>query len=184
MPLDKSELVIIYDSMSKFADEMRHENDIGIRIAKKTSLFINLVVILFFISSSAILYKTSYLTDSMIHLAGDMVQMYNHFGEMSDDVSLMSVSVRNMDNSINGMPAISDNMLTMGKSISLMQTHVSSMENNVSAMENKMSTISFHVNDMSKRFVWLNNSVWHMQYNTRQMSKPMRNMNTVFPFVR
>ena len=184
MSMDKKDLTAIYDAMDTFAVEMREENEFGIKIAKKTTWFIRLVMVIFVIASAFILYKTSDLTQSMKHLAGNMVQMYNHFGEMSGDVDLMNTSVKNMNQSIIGMPAISRDMVEMGESIDTMKNNVSIMEGNVKQMENKMGNISFQVNDMSHRFTRLNSSVYHMQYNTRKMSQPMRSMNNVIPFMR
>lgn len=184
MALEKHELITVYQTMNQFAEQMRFENEIGIKISRKTTLFIRMVIVLFIVASGFILYKTSDLTQTMKHLAANMVEMYNHFGEMSGDVDLMNVSVRNMDQSINGMPKISTNMVDMGKTIGHMKDNVSGMEANIKQMEFKMANISLRVNDMSHRFTRLNSSVYHMQYNTRKMSQPMRNMNGMFPFMR
>jgi len=79
MTMEKSDLITVYECINQYADKMHNENEIALQIAKKTTLFIRLVIIMFIMGSSFILYKSSDLTESMKHLASSMVQMYNHF---------------------------------------------------------------------------------------------------------
>ncbi len=183
MSLEKDELLSIYHSMAEFSHDMHSEDQYGIKIAKKTSLFIRLLLILFVLAMIFVIYKSNDLIHSSKHLSDSMVKMYVHFGEMSGDVNAMNASIKAMKTSIQDMPHLADNMLIMNTDITLMNNNVNNMANYVEQMEFKMNRISTQVSNMTYHFSRVNNSVSHMQANTHQMAQPLQDMKTIFPFM-
>jgi methyl-accepting chemotaxis protein len=183
MSLEKKELLSIYNSMAQFSYDMQSENQHGIKIAKKTSFFIRLLVILFLFGMAFVLYKSNDLIHSTEHLASSMVKMYIHFGEMSSDVNAMNNSIKSMETSIHDMPALANNMVTMSNKVASMKANVNNMASSVTQMEFKMSRISSQVSNMTYHFSRVNNSVSHIQENTHQMAQPLQDMKNIFPFM-
>ena len=183
MALEKSDLIAIYESMNQYADKMHNENEIGLKIAKKTNLFIRVVIILFIIGSAFIFYKSSGLSESMKHLASSIVEMYVHFGEMTENVNAMNNSVREMNQYIKGMPSLSNDVVILKDSITIIKKNIAVIDNDVKQIEFKMNNITGQVHIISQHFIRINGSVSHMQSNTRQMAQPLRSLKQTLPFM-
>ena len=159
------------DSMKSFAMEMGDINEYAITISNKTKLIIRIVSIMAIVSTIYLLYTVTILGDDMKRLAGNMVEMYQHFGTMSEDVNSMTVSVVDMGKTMNGLPSIASNMGSMNLTLKNMTSSVGGMDTTIQNMDVYMGDITGNMQNISNRMGLMTQSVDFMRYNVGEMSK-------------
>jgi len=183
MSVDKDELLAVYTSMAEYSKKMQDENEFGVKIARKTSLFIRVVVIILVFGSLFVSYKGTDLAKSIYYLSTSLEAMYVNFGKMTKDIESINADVKKMSNHVQAMPRLSGNMNYMSSNVNSITNNVVMMDNNFILIEEKMKNTSINVHNINKNFKQVNASVNHIQSNTKKIALPMRDMKKMFPFM-
>lgn len=179
MMMDREFAELLYHKANQFETEMFQFNSQGLVIARRTILIVRIVIILLLITALVIFWLLYDFNSDLEMSINNMVDMYNRFNKMSEDMDKITQAVVHMNQNIQGIPIIADSMSIMNDDVAQMQQYVSQMTQDVVSMDEKMTIIDYEVNQMANHFEHLNDTVYGMQYNVNQMSRPI---DTIWPF--
>lgn len=181
MNIDVTTALALKASMQDFATEMDEMNTYSKIIAKRTLVIVSITLLFAILCSGYLILLVNKLNDDMRHLAGNMVQMYQHFGDMAEDVEEISYYVKNIGDKIVTIPRISKSMTLMSNDLAGITGNIRLIEGSVTTMDSNMGNISVNMKDMTQRFGRMTQNVEYMRKNINEMAKPMRGMNLFTP---
>lgn len=163
---------LISEGMHEFRGEMERINVSATKISARTTYIIRGTLVILIFAFGYVFFQVIHLTDTMIEMIGSMNTMYTQFGGMSRDMRGITVSVVSIGGNVTGMPAIAVDMQAMNRDVQGMRQSVKLMTDDIDNMDKEIDFIRGGTQQMAGRFVNVNNSVSHMNYNVRQMSRP------------
>ena len=163
----------IADTMLEFRNEMDYYNDMGTRIARRTSFVIKTVFAILIISSFYLLYMIFQMSSNMTIMTTHLESMYGRFGTMAGDMHEIASLVDSMGSSISGISTIADSMTEMDQYVSAMRGSVDGMNTSMTAIDNYMIWINGNMNEMTGRMAGMSHAVNSMSYDVNDMAKPM-----------
>lgn len=166
-------LGIVCEDMEVFRAEMEAVDRISTKIGNKTSKVIRIVVGLLSVVSVYLLVLTYNMADDLGAMIDSLDGMYVEFGSMSQEMHLMTDHVLSIGTNVSGMPTIVENMQHLNADVGEMVGSMESVNRDITAMDTNVSHIGTTTTEMSYRFQNVQRSVNMMNYDVRQMLRPM-----------
>jgi len=164
---------VIASTMLEFRNKMDYYNEVGTRIARRTSFVIKTVFSILIISSIYLLYMIFQMSSNMTIMTTHLESMYDRFGTMAGDMREIASLVESMGNSISGMPTIAASMTEMNQYVSAMRGSVDGMNTSMIDIDNYMIWINGNMNEMTGRMAGMSHAVNSMSYDVNEMAAPM-----------
>jgi len=163
----------IADTMHEFRNQMEYYDEVGTRIASRTSFIMKAVFAILIISSIYLLYMIFQMSSNMTIMTSRLESMYGRFGTMAGDMREIAILVESMGNSISGISTIADSMKKMDQHVSAMRGSVVGMNTSMTAIDNDMALINRNMNEMTGRMAGMSRAVNSMSYDVNEMAEPM-----------
>ncbi len=166
--------------MASFQHMLAHQEQVVIRIGRRTTqivrftmfgLVIILVAMLFLVNTFT--SEMGSITNSMDNMLHNMARMDENFVQVAHNMQNMQSSVNQMRQYVATMPTINQSVQGMGEDMQTLDTFMSSIELHMASIEQHMQLMQQDVQQMNAKFFDLNNAVGFMGHNVKQMSRPM-----------
>lgn len=171
----------IVEVMARLGRETQLHIDERHKHFKITDKVIKRISILLLVVAFINVYLVWVLSRNMDGIVNNMDSMRNYLTKIDDDMTEIAITVEQFDNHITYMHVIANNIGNMTSSLPLIRINMDSMTESMQSIDHDMGGMKASVDDIGLNMYHMTSGMTGMEYNVRQLSKPMSVLNPIFP---
>ena len=172
----------IEDVVKRFENIMLSRIYVQQRLGDRLKNSIRIGMIILFLLAISIFTLLLTLSLQVSRVGESIINMNQNFIGISENMKQINSYMIKMEHQVAYLPKIKDKTTVFDQQMKLMNEDFSLIKNEIHNMSGNIALIETKIKDVSYSVIQMDEQVGLMNYDTRRMSKPAKNINRIFPF--